>query len=419
MREFMAMAASRRLLLTSTLFRIHQNTTPFLISKSLIRRTISNLPCTHLLKTPHLSRTLTPFSNPNLFINRPSSSYTTTTSTASIDESKAVCSHPWPEWVEFLGKLKKLGFIKNENEEEDEEESDGDGVRRYSKKELYTWNHACLDFARERFDIFKSLSTEHIQAVVECGCPNLDRKPVNSAKRLRATLGIDEGDVCSACKLREDCDRAYGILKDNEATARTVDIMRMLLFYALDPLVLYGGEKPDGRERIEVSARKLLSELSDLSETIPDPSLPKPAVNPPRQMKEKTMGSESQNVEMKRGDWICTKCNFMNFARNLRCLECKTEGPQRINVGDVEMKKGDWNCTQCQFMNFARNTECMRCRNARPKRELLPGEWECPSCDFLNYRRNTVCLKCNCDRPRDKVSEYEEQIWRQPQQRHR
>lgn len=40
------------------------------------------------------------------------------------------------------------------------------------------------------------LPTHDIQAVVEGGCPNLLRKAVNSAKRLRAHLQLDEGDVC-------------------------------------------------------------------------------------------------------------------------------------------------------------------------------------------------------------------------------
>ena len=37
--------------------------------------------------------------------------------------------------------------------------------------------------------------------------------------------------------------------------------MRILLFYALDPIVFYEGEKPPGREILETSARKLI--LSD------------------------------------------------------------------------------------------------------------------------------------------------------------
>lgn len=46
----------------------------------------------------------------------------------------------------------------------------------------------------------RSLSNEDIRALVESGCPNLFRKAVNSAKRLRAYLRLDEGDVCSSIK---------------------------------------------------------------------------------------------------------------------------------------------------------------------------------------------------------------------------
>lgn len=317
---------------------------------------------------------------------------------------------------------------------------------------------ACLSFARDRYDVFKSLSVDDIQKVVECGCPNLYRKAVNSGKRLRAHVRLDEGDVCSACSLRGSCDRAYVILKETEADARTVDIVRILLFYALDSLVLSGGEKPPGRQTIESSARKLLSELIELSETSPDPALPKPAVKALKQKDDSLDFMDDvplQDVEMKRGDWMCPKCNFMNFSRNkqcrecnedgpkkvgmgdvemkkgdwtcsqcdfmnfsrnIRCLKCKAEGPKRVSADKVEMKRGDWNCEQCGFMNFASNRNCLRCRVARPKRQLNPGEWECPSCDFLNYRKNMVCLKCNCERPKEAAaaSEYEEQLWKQP-----
>jgi hypothetical protein len=36
----------------------------------------------------------------------------------------------------------------------------------------------------------------------------------------------------------------------------------------------------------------------------------------------------------------------MNFSRNIRCLECKAEGPKRVSVDEAEMKKGDWTCPQ-------------------------------------------------------------------------
>lgn len=42
----------------------------------------------------------------------------------------------------------------------------------------------------------RSLSTKDIEVIVGGGCPNLLRKAVNSAKRLRAYVRLDEGDVC-------------------------------------------------------------------------------------------------------------------------------------------------------------------------------------------------------------------------------
>ncbi|KHN23720.1 Zinc finger protein VAR3, chloroplastic [Glycine soja] len=160
---------------------------------------------------------------------------------------------------------------------------------------------------------FRLLPTHDIQAVVDGGCPNLLRKAVNSAKRLRAHLQLDEGDVCGACNLRSSCDRAYVILKDFETDARTIDIVRILLFYALDPLVLSSGDKPPGREVIESSARKLLSQLIELSES-PAPA-PASARSKPTaqdavgegQSLSVTTNQLFKDAEMKKGDWMCPK----------------------------------------------------------------------------------------------------------------
>jgi len=105
------------------------------------------------------------------------------------------------------------------------------------------------------------------------------------------------------------------ILKESEADARTVDIVRILLFYAIDSLVLSGGEKPLGREVIESSARKLLSQLIELSESSPAPP-PLPAyskstsqedVSKVKPLSFKAAEMLSKNVEMKKGDWVCQK----------------------------------------------------------------------------------------------------------------
>ncbi|KAF8034291.1 hypothetical protein BT93_C0550 [Corymbia citriodora subsp. variegata] len=374
--------------------------------------------------------------------------------------------HPWPEWVTFVDRLKAKGYFAQRAPPppgEGSEEGDsaakelGDVVEDGELyKEMRLLKDPCLSFARDRYDIFKSLSLQHIQTVVEHGCPNLLRKAVNSGKRLRVYVQLDEGDVCSACNLRGSCDRAYVIIKKSEAAARTVDIVRILLFYATDSLVFSGGQKPPGRELVESSARELLSQLVELSETSPDPELPKPATKARRAIKQSidfVDDNLSQDVEMKRGDWMCPKCNFLNFARNIRCLKCKedgpkqvdtnnveikkgdwlcpecnfvnfsrntnclkckTQGPKRVGVDEVEMKKGDWNCPQCSFMNFASKRKCLRCQAPRPKRQLNHGEWECPSCDYLNYRRNASCLKCNHERPQEARTEYDDQIWRSP-----
>ncbi|XP_076906638.1 uncharacterized protein LOC143562828 isoform X2 [Bidens hawaiensis] len=373
--------------------------------------------------------------------------------------------HPWGEWVNFVDRLKSKGYIN-------EEAGGSDMVSLYN--DMTILKEACLSFGRDRFDLFKSLSMQDIQTLVEKGCPNINRKTVNSGKRLRSYLQLDEGDVCGICVFKGSCDRAYVILKDSESDARTVDIVRILLSYALDPSV-GSGNKPSGAELVEASAKKLLLELTTLSDTRVDPGLQKPAAIVARKARsveltereselQKPVGNVvrkaqfvkitqrdsprdvemrrgdwlcpkcnflnfsrnkkcrecnedgpqnagGNNIEMKKGDWNCPQCNFMNFWRNIRCLKCKTEGPKRVGTNDVEMKKGDWNCPPCQFMNFASNTKCFRYREKRPKRQ---GEWECPSCDFFNYAGNVVCRKCNCERPKDAEAKYQEQIWRKP-----
>lgn len=100
------------------------------------------------------------------------------------------------------------------------------------------------------------------------------------------------------------------ILKGNEAEGRTVDIVRILMSYALDPLVISGEERSPGRELIEASTRKLLSELIELSETPLVPALPQ---HTPKASREKEQdvdvmdGTTSEHAEMREGDWICPK----------------------------------------------------------------------------------------------------------------
>lgn len=329
--------------------------------------------------------------------------------------------HPWPEWGDFLEKLRVKGYFERPPPPRSDaaKSAAGDGevaaADPYVLRDQNRVKNACLKFARERFDLLSSLTKQDIQAIVESGCPNLFRKAVSSAKRLREFLQVDEGDACSVCKLRGSCDKAY-VIPNAEEAARTVDVVRILLAYAIDPTSLSGENPVAGG--VQESARKLLSDLTMLCDTTIDPSLPIPVFQTSSKKESSTKvgkgtqlhtksresagkGRETAVTEMKKGDWLCPNCNFLNFARNRQCLECKEVGPKKIQADTTEMKMGDWICPGCNFMNFSRNKMCFKCEGHRPKRQLNPGEWECPSCDFVNFRRNQECKKCSHDRPED------------------
>ncbi|RAL49969.1 hypothetical protein DM860_017470 [Cuscuta australis] len=72
----------------------------------------------------------------------------------------------------------------------------------------------------------------------------------------------------------------------------------------------------------------------------------------------------------------------------------------RDSPTNVQLKPGKWLCTKCNFLNFAKNSRCLQCKENPPKRLLHPGEWECKSCNYINFKRNMVCLKCDHRRHR-------------------
>ncbi|KAI9185607.1 hypothetical protein LWI28_008765 [Acer negundo] len=320
-----------------------------------------------------------------------------------VRKTEVVVAHPWPEWIELMERLVKQNYFDHRRKDEDkmvrglgfdddlvvvEENGGGDdvGVDFNNFKIVQT---ACLNFGKDRFDIlrdlfrdcnllfggqnvdFRPLSRQDIQILVGYGCPSADKKVVFSAKLLRKHVHLDEGDVCSSCSLRSSCERAY-LLTNKEDEARTIDIMRVLLSYGFDPLNGSVVNKSLLKQKsVKTVVRKLLHEVVKLSAVPIDPNLPPPVIKkPPPKVKQ-------------------------------------PPPPPRKRVGrdDVEMKKGDWLCPKCDFMNFAKNTVCLQCDAKRSKRQLLPGEWECPECNFLNYRRNMACFHCDCKRPPDEFLE--------------
>ncbi|XP_024965321.1 uncharacterized protein LOC112505658 isoform X2 [Cynara cardunculus var. scolymus] len=294
--------------------------------------------------------------------------------------------HPWPEWIELMERLVQQNYFDCRRKDEGKVISDsgfgdvdaGDGIMAEILEEGFDFTRdwktvqtAGLNFGKDRFDILRSLSRQDIQLLVGYGCPSADKKVVFSAKLLRKHVHLDEGDVCSSCSLRSSCERAY-LITNKEDEARTIDIMRVLMTYGFDPI--NGSVVNDSllkKKPVKTAVRKLLHEVVKLSGIPIDPNLPPPIIKrPPPKVKQ-------------------------------------TPPPPKKRVGrdDVEMKKGDWLCPKCDFMNFAKNTVCLQCDAKRPKRQLLPGEWECPECKFLNYRRNMACFECECKRPPDEFTE--------------
>lgn len=198
----------------------------------------------------------------------------------------------------------------------------------------------CLAFARDRPNLLGLLSRRNVEAVVSNGTPFLFRSALDCARRMRAFLGTDQDNASEYDK------------------GTTIDLMKYIISYASNPTVSSGKHGLYSRELVDSSIRNLLHELGTVSGA--------PTGYTPAQEQQfsgrygQTTRPLGRNIEMKRGDWVCSKCNFMNFARNMKCLECE---------------------------------------EPRPNRQLTGSEWDCPQCNFFNYGRNLVCLRCDCRRP--------------------
>ncbi|KAL5709281.1 hypothetical protein ACHQM5_019988 [Ranunculus cassubicifolius] len=255
--------------------------------------------------------------------------------------SKTVQSpYPWPEWSNFIESLRLNGYFNSQISQQFNGE-DSLAVDDGLPGDFVVAVNACVEFARRNPNILGLLSRNDIEIVVGNVHPFLFPSGVDSARRMNSFLAANQNiDLMH--------ERAY-----------LVDLMRFLLSYVYDPV---GSDRTNHNngQIVETSVRNILRQLDYESRVANAPKLssPMPEQFPGRYGQ--TSAPLRQNIEMKRGDWICSKCTFMNFARNMNCLECN---------------------------------------ETRPKRQLAGGEWNCPQCDFFNYGKNTVCIRCDCRRP--------------------
>jgi predicted RNA-binding Zn-ribbon protein involved in translation (DUF1610 family) len=89
---------------------------------------------------------------------------------------------------------------------------------------------------------------------------------------------------------------------------------------------------------------------------------------------ETAIATRAANTVEKPGDWYCPSCGDMQYARNLQCRKCGTPAPDpeaakaaaaqaamKSQSMRQQMKPGDWHCTQCGDLQFAKNMQCRRC----------------------------------------------------------
>ncbi|KAL6853551.1 hypothetical protein ACP4OV_019580 [Aristida adscensionis] len=242
---------------------------------------------------------------------------------------------PFPEWSRLVERLAAAGYAARGPCPADELAlASGCGLSDGAEAAVASF----LAFARDRPDLLRSLPRKDVEVLVANAAPALFKDGEASTQRLRRYLAGKETDVITS-------DRA-----------ETVDIVRYLLSYAYSSSESYTEEK----KHTDSAVRNILAELVSFSGLSHSSGFVESTSRQHSVYQNERSNPPGQNIEMKRGDWICTRCSFMNFARNVRCLECNEH---------------------------------------RPKRMLTGGEWECPQCDFYNYGRNMSCLKCDCRRP--------------------
>ncbi|GER27824.1 zinc finger (Ran-binding) family protein [Striga asiatica] len=272
-------------------------------------------------------------------------------------------NHPWPEWTNFLNILSSGQRIEDKGIPPEDafvvyEELSDDFVRSAA---------TCIAFAHARPNLLGLLSRKDIEAVVSNGTPFLFKSALDSVRRMRAFLGTGETNVSELDK------------------ATTIDLMKYILSYASNPTVSSESKGLYSKELVYSSVRKLLHELGTVCSGVPTGYIP---------VSRQTQKPYGQNIEMKRGDWICPKTP----SSILKQAATKTASitKEKTAVLELSMAKGK---PMCNFMNFAKNMKCLECEGPRPKRQLTGGEWDCPQCNFFNYGRNFACLRCDCKRP--------------------
>lgn len=90
-----------------------------------------------------------------------------------------------------------------------------------------------------------------------------------------------------------------------EQGGRTVDVMRLLLTYGLDPDFGTVENKPCLNKSVKESVRALLQQMVDYSNDLPESETSKPTRGDVLDLEQ--MEKDRISGSMKQGDWLCPK----------------------------------------------------------------------------------------------------------------
>lgn len=101
---------------------------------------------------------------------------------------------------------------------------------------------------------------------------------------------------------------------------------------------------------------------------------PNPDPEGSRAAMEAGIASREGAQDLKPGDWYCPSCNDLQFAKNKVCRKCQTPNPDPEGCmaaasesstfkpkDKPDAKPGDWTCSSCGDLQFARNVMCRMC----------------------------------------------------------
>ena len=98
------------------------------------------------------------------------------------------------------------------------------------------------------------------------GCPDVERKAVNAAKRLRKRVGVEEREVCALCSLRPNCTRVDAPVATADGVS-TPEVVRLIMGYARTA----GAGLVPLPESLEAVCGRLVEAMTVLSQTPRDP----------------------------------------------------------------------------------------------------------------------------------------------------